>query len=83
VISYGKNQISADGDLLRITKLSKSTKILHIPYGYHRFISGILPMSNLLTVKEVNYESIESIKNLAGLSPNQFEKKTLTAVIPW
>jgi hypothetical protein len=69
-------------DTLRITKLSKSTKILHIPYGYHRFISGIRPMSNLLTEKEINYESIESIKNLAGLSPNQFKKKTPTAVIP-
>jgi hypothetical protein len=39
-------------------------------------------MSNLLTEKEINYESIESIKNLAGLSPNQFKKKTPTAVIP-
>jgi len=58
-------------------------KILHILYGYYRFISGILPMSNLLTVKEVNYESIESIKNLAGLSPNQFQKKIPTAVIRW
>ena len=57
--------------------------ILHIPYGYHRFTPGISPMSNLLTAKEVNYESFESIKNLAGLSPNQFEKKIPTAVIRW
>jgi hypothetical protein len=40
-------------------------------------------MSNLLTAKEVNYESVKSIKNLVGLSPNQFEKKILTAVIRW
>jgi hypothetical protein len=39
--------------------------LLQIPKGYHRFTSGIRPMSNLLTEKEVNYESIESIKNLA------------------
>ena len=40
------------------------------------FISGFRPMSNLLTEKEVNYEGIQSTKNLARLSPNQFEKKT-------
>jgi hypothetical protein len=40
-------------------------------------------MSNLLTAKEANYESIASIKNLAGLSPNQFEKKIPTDVIRW
>jgi hypothetical protein len=57
--------------------------ILHIRYGYHNFIQGIGPMSNLLTVKEVNYESLKSIKNLVGLSPNQFEKKIPTAVIRW
>jgi hypothetical protein len=57
--------------------------ILHIRYGYHKFIPGIWPMSNLLTVKEVNYESIESIKNLVGLSSNQFEKKIPTAVTRW
>jgi hypothetical protein len=57
--------------------------ILHIRFGYHKFIPGIRPMSNHLTEKEVNYESLESIKNLAGLSPNQFEKKIPTAAIRW
>jgi site-specific recombinase XerD len=33
-------------------------------------------MSNLLAEKGVNYESIQCIKNLVGLSPNQFEKNT-------
>jgi hypothetical protein len=31
---------------------------LQILNGYHKFTSGFWPMSNLLTVKEVNYESI-------------------------
>jgi hypothetical protein len=26
--------------------------------GYHKFTPGFLPMSNILTEKEVNYESI-------------------------
>jgi hypothetical protein len=67
--------------ILRVTKLLKLMNILHIRYGYHKFTQGIGPMSNLLTAKEVNYESVKSIKNLVGLSPNQFEKKILTAVI--
>ncbi len=40
-------------------------------------------MSNLLTEKEVNYESVQSIKNLARLSPHQFEKKIHLDVIRW
>ena len=60
---------------MRETQISNFLKILQILYGYHKFTSGLRPMSNLLTVKEVNYESIHSIKNLARLSPNQFEKK--------
>ena len=82
-ISPKENQISVLGDTLRVTNLLELMKILHIRYGYHKFIQGIGPMSNLLTAKEVNYESIESIKNLVGLSPNQFEKKIPTAVIRW
>ena len=78
-----KTKYQPSTDKLRITKLLKLMNILHIPYGYHRFTPGISPMSNLLTAKEVNYESFESIKNLVGLSPNQFEKKIPTAVIRW
>ena len=68
---------------MRVTKLSESMQILHIRYGYHRFTPGISPMSNHLTEKEVTYECFESIKNLAELSPNQFEKTIPTAVIRW
>jgi hypothetical protein len=67
----------------RNVQISKFLKLLQILNGYHRSISGFRPMSNHLTEKEVQYESIESIKNLVGLSPNQFEKKIPTAVIPW
>jgi len=49
---------SSDGDISRVTKLLELMHILHIRYGYHKFIQGIGPMSNLLTVKEVNYESV-------------------------
>ena len=83
VISSGKNQISADSDTLRNVKISKFLKLLQILNGYHRSTSGFRPMSNHLTEKEVHYESLESIKNLAGLSPNQFEKKIPTAATPW
>jgi hypothetical protein len=60
-----ENQISGDRDILRETQISNFLKILQILYGYHKFTSGFRPMSNLLTEKEVNYESIQSIKNLA------------------
>jgi hypothetical protein len=70
-------------DILRNVKISNFLKLLRILNGYHRSISGFRPMSNHLTKKEVHYESIESIKNLAGLSPNQFEKKIPIVVTPW
>ena len=70
------SQPYASTDILRETQISNFLKILQILYGYHKFTSGFRPMSKLLTEKEVNYESIQSIKNLVGLSPNQFEKKT-------
>ena len=69
-------------DILRNVQISKFLKLLQILNGYHRSILGFRPMSNHLTEKEVHYESIESIKNLVGLSPNQFEKKIPTAAIP-
>ena len=70
-------------DILRETQISNFLKILQILYGYRKFTPGFQPMSNLLTAKEVNYESIESIKNLARLPPNQFEKKIHIEAIRW
>ena len=70
-------------DILRETQISNFLKILQILNGYHKFTFGIRRMSNLLTEKEVNYESIKSIKNLARLSPNQFEKKIHIDAIRW
>ena len=78
-----KTKYHRTGDKLRDVQISKLLKLLQILNGYHRSILGFRPMSNHLTKKEVHYESIESIKNLAGLSPNQFEKKIPTAVTPW
>jgi len=78
-----ENQISGDSDTLRNVKISKFLKLLQILKEYHRSILGFRPMSNYLTKKEVHNESIESIKNLAGLSPNQFEKKIPIVVTPW
>jgi len=78
-----KAKYQPGGDLLRDVQISKFLKLLQILNGYHRSTSGFRPMSNHLTEKEVHYESIESIKNLAGLSPNQFEKKIPTAATPW
>ena len=65
---YSRNHLSTD--TLRETQISNFLKILQILYGYHKFTFGFRLMSNLLTEKEVNYESIQSIKNLARLSPN-------------
>jgi hypothetical protein len=56
---FGLNSNATAGtDILIETQLSKFLKILQIPYGYHKLTSGFRPMSNLLTEKEVNYESI-------------------------
>ena len=56
-------------------KLLDLIKLLRITTGFYKFTSGFRLMSNLLTEKEEDYESIKSIKNLARLSPNHFEKK--------
>ena len=59
-MGYGQSlfSIPAGGDILRETQLSNFLKILQILNGYHKFTSGFRRMSNLLTEKEVNYESI-------------------------
>jgi hypothetical protein len=51
-------------DILRQPKFSRSMKLLQISKLYRKFSPGIGPKSNFLTVKEVNYESVKSIKNL-------------------
>jgi hypothetical protein len=56
--NYQKSKNHQNTDLLRETQLSNFPKILQILYGYHKFTSGFRRMSNLLTDKEVNYESI-------------------------
>jgi len=75
-----ENQISAVGDELRIYNLLESMKLLQISKRFHIFTSGIWPMSNPLTEKEVHYESIECIKNLDGLSPQKFQKKYISVL---